>query len=86
MELYVVERKVTFSGIVNRDHFSDAKFSSRFVANSLSRDVFGSLVFSLLLLPCTSKDRILFLEASPNSLLQVPKENLLIQRQQHRKL
>ena len=30
----------TFSGIVNRDHVSEANFSSRNVANSLSRVVF----------------------------------------------
>ena len=34
----------TFSGIVNRDHVSEANFSSRNVGESLSRVVFGSLV------------------------------------------
>ena len=34
----------TFSGTVNRNHASEAKFSSRSVANSLSRDVFESSV------------------------------------------
>ena len=38
----------TFSGTVNRNHASEGKFSSRNVANSLSRDVFASSVFQFL--------------------------------------
>ena len=60
----------TFSGIVNRDHVSEAKFSSRNVANSLSRVVFWIACCEFLFSPRRKIES--YFRSQPSSFSQVP--------------